>query len=159
MKPGQAPKTKTAPAAPAAGQSSAKPPEERAREAVTLLLDEKYDALYAIFTPTMQGAITAEGLKTKVGTSIKALGKLQEVGKPSTSKAGEFTVVVLPAKFEMAAIDFTVSVDPAGLIGGLFMRPGQSPAMDYQRPAYSKPETFTEREVTVGTGEWKLPER
>jgi dienelactone hydrolase len=29
--------------------------------------------------------------------------------------------------------------------------------MNWQRPEYSKPDSFTERAVTVGEGEWKLP--
>ena len=36
----------------------------------------------------------------------------------------------------------------------MFLLPG---AIPWDRPAYSKPETFHEREVTVGDDEWKLP--
>jgi hypothetical protein len=160
MKPGQKPKTTPAAAlavAPAAVQTPAKPPEERAREAVALLVAEHYEGLYAMFTPDMQKAASVDVWRNQVGPSLKPLGKVLETGKPSFSKVGPYTVVVLPAKFEAQWIDFTISVNDAGQIGGLYMKPGQSPAADWQRPAYGKPERFTEREVTVGAGEWKLP--
>jgi uncharacterized membrane protein/dienelactone hydrolase len=32
-----------------------------------------------------------------------------------------------------------------------------APLQDWRPPAYSKPDAFSERAVTVGTGEWKLP--
>jgi hypothetical protein len=149
LKPGEKPK----PAAPQA----AKPPGERAREVVALLVAEKYENLYEMSTPEVQKALPLEAWQTRVGPSLKALGKLLETGTASVSKSGAYTVVVLPAKFEHASIDFTISLNDAGQIGGLFMRPGQTPVSEWQRPAYSKPESFTEREVTVGTGEWKLP--
>ena len=142
---------------PAAAQSSIKSPEERAREAVALLLAEKYESLYATFTPEMQKAASVEDWRNKVGPSLKPLGKVLETGKPRFSKVGAYTVVVLPAKFEAQWIDFTISVNDAGQIGGLFIKPGQQPVAAWQRPVYSKPETFTERDVTVGAGEWKLP--
>ncbi len=157
MKPGEAPKTTSAPTAAPAAAQAVKAPEERAREVVGLLVAEKYESLYEMSTPEVQKALPLEAWRTRVGPSLKALGKLLETGQPNMSKAGAYTVVVLPAKFETASIDFTITLNDAGQIGGLFMRPAQTPASDYQRPAYSKPETFTEREVTVGTGEWKLP--
>jgi hypothetical protein len=36
----------------------------------------------------------------------------------------------------------------------MFFLPGE---VAWQRPAYSKPDSFREREVTVGEGQWKLP--
>jgi dienelactone hydrolase len=36
----------------------------------------------------------------------------------------------------------------------MFQLPGETA---WQRPAYSKPDSFREREVTVGDGQWKLP--
>ncbi|MGD0580330.1 MAG: alpha/beta fold hydrolase [Bryobacteraceae bacterium] len=156
MKPGQKPKTAPA-VAPAAVQKTAQTPEERAREVVALLLAEKYESLYEMSTPEMQKALPVEALRNKVGPIVMPLGKLLETGKPSINKMGVYTVIVLPAKFEATWIDFTISVNEAGQIGGLFMRPGQGPLTEWQRPAYSKPDSFTEREVTVGAGEWKLP--
>ena len=81
-----------------------------------------------MFTPEMQKAAPVDVWRNKVGPSLKPLGKILETGKPSFSKAGPYTVVVLPAKFAAQWIDFTISVNDAGQIGGLYMKPGQSPA-------------------------------
>lgn len=138
----------------AASESS---PEARAREAVGWLLSEQYQALWDASTPVMQKRASAEDWKTKAGPPVKALGKLIEFGSAKVSQAGGITMVILPARFEKAAVDFTVSIDADGKIAGLFIRPQEQAASAYQRPAYVKPESFVEREVTVGEGEWKLP--
>ncbi len=39
-------------------------------------------------------------------------------------------------------------------MAGFFQLPG---GMNWQRPEYSQPDSFKERDVTVGEGEWKLP--
>ena len=64
------------------------------------------------------------------------------------------TTVVIPVKFTSRPLNFRMMVNAAGLVGGFFVQPG---AVEWQRPAYSKPDSFTEREVTVGDAEWKLP--
>jgi hypothetical protein len=45
-------------------------------------------------------------------------------------------------------------VNSAGLVAGFFQLPG---SVNWQRPEYSQPAAFKERDVTVGDGEWKLP--
>jgi dienelactone hydrolase len=137
--------------------AAASSPEERAREAAGWLVNEQYQALWDASTTVMQKRASVEDWKTKAGPAVKAFGKLIEFGPAKVSQAGGNTIVTLPAKFENAAVDFTVSVDAEGKIAGLFLRPHGEQATAYQRPAYVKPESFAEREVTVGDGEWKLP--
>ena len=158
MKPGQEPKAAAeAPApSPAAKSAPGKSPEERAREVLAMTVAENWEGLYATFTPEMQKMLPVEKMRNEVAPSLKALGKLLETGKPTFDKKGEYTLVVLPAKFEATWIDCTVSVNDAGQVAGYYMKPAQ-PLSEWKRPAYSKPDTFTEREVTVGEGQWKLP--
>ena len=33
----------------------------------------------------------------------------------------------------------------------------KDPTADYKTPEYAKPDTYSEKEVKVGTGEWELP--
>jgi dienelactone hydrolase len=62
--------------------------------------------------------------------------------------------VLLPAKFATQNINFRFIINSAGLVAGFFQLPG---GVDWQRPGYSRPASFKEREVTVGDDEWKLP--
>ena len=68
---------------------AAKTPEERAREVVELLVAGNYQSLYEMFTPEMQKALPVEAMRSKVGPSMKPLGKLLETGKPSISTVGD----------------------------------------------------------------------
>jgi dienelactone hydrolase len=66
--------------------------------------------------------------------------------------------VVVPVKFAAVEINFQVSIDAEGKIAGLFLRPGSSaPSTPWERPQYSKPDSFRERDITIGDDEWKLP--
>src|ERR1035438_4645996 len=90
----------------------------------------------------------------KLGTMIKTYGALEKLGDPTVGKSGPYTIALFPAKFATQSINFRIVIDSAGLVAGFFQLPG---AVDWQRPEYSQPSTFKEREVTVGDGEWKLP--
>jgi dienelactone hydrolase len=67
---------------------------------------------------------------------------------------GANTIVVIPVKFDNQNVNYQWAVNPAGLMARMVPLPGP---MDWQHPAYSKPDAFKERDVTVGDGEWKLP--
>jgi dienelactone hydrolase len=136
---------------------SAKAPQDVASQTVVWLVDGKYDELYRSFSAEMRAALSLEALKSSVGPQVNALGKLLETGKPAIQQIGGNTVLTVPAKFQALWIDFTISVNGAGQVSGLYMKPGQAPASDWHPPAYSKPDSFGERPMTVGTGDWKLP--
>lgn len=136
---------------------AAKAPEEVARQTIVRLVDGKYDELYQSFSAEMRTALSLETLKSQVGPQVNALGKLIETRKPAVQQIGGNTVLIVPAKFQALWIDFTITVNGSGQVAGLFMKPGQAPDSDWHPPAYSKPDSFSERAVTVGTGEWKLP--
>jgi uncharacterized protein len=133
-----------------------KPPAERAREVVDLLLDRKYDALYETFDDNVKKALPVETLKSKVGQSLDPLGKVKSYGVPRLQKVGTNDVVVLPLDFEAVNIDAQVVIDAQGRIAGLLFRPRQQ-EVPWTAPPYAKPDSFTEREATVGTDDWRLP--
>jgi len=132
-------------------------PEDVARQTVVRLVDGKYDEIYQSFSADMRAALSLEALKSQVGPQVSALGKLIETRKPAIQQIGGNTVLIVPAKFQTLWIDFTISVNGAGQVAGLFMKPGQAPDSDRHPPAYGKPDSFSERAVTFGTGDWKLP--
>ena len=138
------------------GRVPAPAPEARAREAVGWVLVGEYQKIFDASTPQMKQALPPETWKTKVGPITASLGKLIEYGEPKSEPVTVGTGVLLPAKFAAGDFEFNVIVDNAGLIASFFIRPG-TPKSAYTHPAYSKPESFTEREVTVGSDEWKLP--
>ena len=139
-----------------AGLALAQPaadPAAVARKAFDLLLGGKYADLGPMFTPEMQKSLPAEAL-AKLGAQIQSFGAMGKVDAPQVTKSGSNTIVVFPTQFEKQNINFRYIVNAGGQVAGMFLLPGETP---WQRPAYSKPDTFTERPVTIGTDEWKLP--
>jgi uncharacterized protein len=128
-------------------------PAATARKALDALLGARYSEIFQMFTPEMQKSIPEAALG-KIGEQIKGFGALGKVDQASTQKVGPNTVVVFPAAFEKQSINFRYIIDSAGRVSGMFMLPGEVP---WERPAYSKPDLFREREVTVGNDDWKLP--
>jgi dienelactone hydrolase len=122
------------------------------RKALDLLLSEKYPDLAKMFTAQMLKDFP-EATMIKLGAQIKTYGAVQSIGLTVSRKVGVNSIVVIPVKFALQSINFQFAINGAGQVAGLVQLPG---AMDWQRPAYSKPDTFTEREVTVGEDEWKL---
>jgi len=106
-----------------------------------------------MFTADMQKSVPAEAL-AKLGAQLKAYGPVGKIDDPAVQKAGLTTIAVFPVHFEKQNINFRFLINGTGQVSGMFQLPGEIP---WVRPAYSKPESFTERQVTIGDDTWKLP--
>ena len=124
-----------------------------ARKALDAVLGGKYAEFRQMGTTDLQKDLTEEAL-AKIGDGFKSHGAPQEIGNPAVTKIGPNTAVVIPVKFASQGINFRFVINSSGLVGGFFMLPGE---VAWQRPPYSKPDSFTERAVTVGDDPWKLP--
>ena len=73
--------------------------------------------------------------------------------------SGDITNYGRKLEFENAKLNIQLAFDEKGKVVGLFFTPVEAAesAEKYQSPAYAKPELFTEKEVTVGSGELSLP--
>jgi dienelactone hydrolase len=131
-------------------------PADRARQIVEWLLTGEYEQIHAALAGEAKIRLTLDTLRNQVGAAVKQLGKPESIGQPELRKSGNFDVAVVPVKFASMGINVVVTMDAQGKVRGLFLRP-QDAAAAWQRPSYSNPESFVEREVTVGSDEWKLP--
>ncbi len=134
----------------------AQTPQARARQAVEWVLAGDYEKLLANSDEAMNKAAPVEAWQKKVGPMLAAFGKLASFGEPVAHRVEQNTVVVLPAKFEKQSINFVVSIGPDLRIAGFFIQPA-TPKAAGTHSSYSKPDSYVEREVTVGNDEWKLP--
>jgi dienelactone hydrolase len=128
-------------------------PTATARKALDAVLAEKYSEFTAMGTADVQKDLNEAAL-AKLGAQIKTLGAVEKIDNPQVTKIGPNTAVVFPVHFASQNINFRLLVNASGQVGGFFMLPGE---MAWKRPDYSKPDAFSERAVTVGEGEWKLP--
>lgn len=127
-----------------------------AEAAVDALAARDFAKVFAQFASPMQAALSLEKLagvwdtiQTQAGGFVKRTGSRAEV-------RGTYTVVIVTCDFERNKVEMVATIDGAGEIAGLQARPVQ-PAATYAPPAYAHAAAFTEREVTVGSGEWVLP--
>ena len=69
-----------------------------------------------------------------------------------------YDCVYVTCRFEKSTLDAKLVFDKEGKLSGLWFAPAASANnVRYTPPAYVQPECFTEREITVGAGKWKLP--
>jgi dienelactone hydrolase len=143
----------------AMAQSAAAPdPGAAARKALDLFLGQKYADLRQMFTPDMAANPNLSEDKLKgLGDQIVSMGA-GTVGDAAMHPVGANRIVVIPVAFPKGTIAFQFTVNPAGQVAGFFMaRTAAPPAVPWERPAYSKPDSFRERDVTIGDDQWKLP--
>jgi len=125
---------------------------------MNLILAGRYSDLQEMFTPELRSQLNEETLRTQIGPQLHALGAAEKPGEPALETAGPMTIAVIPVKFASSTIDWRFTVNAEGKIAGLFFQPREQTGGDeWQRPAYSRPSAFREREVTIGDGQWRLP--
>ena len=136
---------------------TARNPAEVGKKALDLLLAEKYPELSGMFSESMKQSVTLEFLQQKVSAELKEFGKPQSIGDAILGADGANSLVSFPVKFSNTSIHVQFTLNPSGQIAGMYFRPPNKPLpFTWKRPSYSKPESFHEREVTVGSDMWKL---
>jgi dienelactone hydrolase len=142
----------------ASGVAFAQSPEEKARQALDLILSRKYEQFYSQFSPEMKKAISLETYSAQADQIQAALGKPKSQDPPSARRIGDAVTVTIPVRWSEITLNFIVSWNAAGQIQGTWFRqPAPPAAAAYETPAYSKPASFSSRNVAVGDDDWKLP--
>lgn len=123
---------------------------------VRQLLASDTTAFVARFNDSMKGALTEEQVRTAMsGVVVQAGAFKREVGTRTQTRDG-LRAVVVTLEFERNNVDMAIVFDASGRIAGFNMRPAATAAA-YEPPAYAKPGSFRETEVTVDAGGWPLP--
>jgi len=126
-------------------------PEARVQDALTLVLDRKYEQFYALFSPEMKKAISLQTYSAQVDQIMTALGKPTGQDAPRSTTAQGSVLVTIPVHWPAASLNFLVSLNKAGQIQGTWFRPGDAPKpAKYDCPPYSDPSAFTARELNAG---------
>lgn len=127
------------------------------RQALDLLLGEKYSELRTLLAVPDRERLTEDVLRNQVGGRIRTFGQLNGIGEPLTGTDGSDTLVSFPLHFAAMNVNLQFTLNRSLQVSTLAFRPADAPLPKlWQRPAYSRPESFTERELTVGSDSWKL---
>ena len=120
------------------------------------LVARDFAKVVAQFDATMKAALSEEALRTGWDTTLTQIGPFVRRAAAQEQVRGAYIAVLVPCEFERGKLDLTIVFNASGEISGLSMRP-PAQEVSYQAPDYAVAGTFTEREVTVGSGEWALP--
>ena len=158
--PSAVPATATATTAAATAAPAAVDLQERAQLLVSLLAREEYEQATELFDAKMTEVLPPEQLGEIWQSLLAQAGGFEGIlGTRAEAQQG-YRLVFVTLAFERAMLDAQVAFDEAGQVAGLFFVPTETtpePADYYVPPGYVQPESFVEREVTVGEGEWALP--
>lgn len=143
---------------PCAAQDNGPDPESVAKQIVQEIAAGQFDRVEARYTPEMTASLPA-GTLAKVWASV-----LQQEGSftavvsaTSAAKVQTFDIVVVATQFEKAVIDIQIAISPDGKIGGIQVRQHREPPPPWVAPAYAKPDTFTEQQLTLTNGKFEMP--
>ena len=126
-----------------------------ARSFVELLVAKNFAAAVTKFDDTMKAALPEAKLQETWNAVLTQAGAFKQAGKARSEKHGAYTVVFVTCHFQNTSLDIRVAFDQYKRVGGLFFVPATK--VEYSPPAYAKPDSFREKDTTVGTGEWALP--
>jgi dienelactone hydrolase len=128
--------------------------ETAARTFLTTLTKGEFEEATKTFDETMKKVLPADKLETTWKTIQKQAGAFKKQAGARVDKVGKYDVILITCEFENAKLAAKVVFDDKQRISGFFFVP--APA-DYKAPAYVKPDTFKDTDVTVGTSDWALP--
>src|SRR3954470_20562571 len=139
---------------------AAKDPAATATELIDRLAKGDFQAAASNFAGVMRTMAPPEKL-SEIWAALQAqMGPYERRTGVRTQNQEPYEMVLVTTEFQRSTVDFKILVDAEGKIVGFFIagskpRPGAGP--EYTPPAYVHKDSFQEREVTVGTGEWALP--
>lgn len=129
-------------------------PAVKAREFVAQLMKQDFAAAVSTFDAAMLNAMPEAKLREFWTAVMAQAGPFRRYEDQRVERRGAYEAVVLRAEFEKVRADITVVFNSAGQIAGFNIQPA---AQASAPPPYANPAAFSEREVTVGSGEWALP--
>lgn len=128
-----------------------------AQKFVTDLSKGDFASAESQFDATVASAMPVEKLKETWQGLEKQVGAFKEQTGVKTEKMGTYEAILVACKFESVELDIKIVYSASGQISGLWFLPHTDKSVEYKEPAYLKQGSFTESDLSVGTGDMKLP--
>ncbi|MEO8725157.1 MAG: alpha/beta fold hydrolase [Acidobacteriaceae bacterium] len=151
-------------AAPFASSSTMQTPtqalESIAKQIVTQLVAHQFKDVELRFDDRMRAALPQEKLSAVWDSLIGQTGPFQRILHTQVGEQKGMQVVNVTCEFQHASLDAKIVLDQQGRVTGLFFAPAAAPQTEestWSAPSYANQAEFHERDVIVGSGQWKLP--
>jgi len=131
--------------------------ERQAMQAVELLSDENIAEFYVLCNDEVKSAISVEEIDMIWKNTIATYGEFEEIVNTRATEEFGYEVVYVTCNFStLGLLDIRIVYDEMTQIAGFqFVPTDVSEA--YEPPEYAIQDTFTEINVTIGSGKWELP--
>jgi dienelactone hydrolase len=124
---------------------------------VDMLVKEDFAGAAAQFDPTMKRAMPEPKLRQVWQTLQQQAGPFKSQLRKRLEALGGYQIVFVTCHFEQADLDAKVVFDAHKKIAGLFFVPSQAAPEPFAPPPYANKLLFSEKDFTVGSGQWSLP--
>ncbi len=131
-----------------------------AQDLLHLIEQGQFEQALATFDQTLVKSDTLAQIQQGWVGLLEQVGPVQEITETIALREANLNVVYVTTQFEKGAVDIRVVFNDAGQVVGLNFTPagtGKAASQPYRTAPYAKPDSFSERQVTVGSGEWALP--
>jgi dienelactone hydrolase len=130
--------------------------EQTATDWVNLLVAGKFDQAVKTFDNTMSSQIAADKLQDIWNSVVSQIGAFESIKDTRITTSGVHDIVFVTCNFSNTLLDIQLTFDASRKVAGLYFKPSND-AAHYSPPEYAHTSSFTETEVTIGTGQWLLP--
>jgi uncharacterized protein len=127
-----------------------------AKQFVDFLAKEDFASATKNFDATMAKALPEEKMRELWKTLNGQVGAYKKQLATRTEKIGKYDAVFVTCEFERMSLDAKIVFDSQQRITGLFFLLVEK-AQESTPPDYANKDSFIEKEVTIGTGDWALP--
>ena len=132
--------------------------EDLAIDIVTLLMDKNYTGVYSYFNSSITTQITVEQFQNVWEQQIIVPnGNLTKIVKTRLTNESGYLIVYVTCNFtKQNVLDVKIVFNSQNRVMGLLVIPAQG-TYQYTPPSYVNLSAFTEMNISVGSGQWKLP--
>ncbi|NAT10009.1 hypothetical protein C4E22_00370 [ANME-1 cluster archaeon AG-394-G06] len=122
-----------------------------AKTFINLLNEGEFEKAHDFFNKDVAEALPVDKLNATWNGLIDQYGVCTGIVNISSTEEKGYEIVCVSCNVSNAFLEARIVFDNDEKIAGLYFQ------QIYQPPEYADPDSFTEIECTVGTGEWKLP--
>ncbi len=130
--------------------------ENLATKFMEMLGKEDFNAAAQYFEKSIQPGLSPQQLEQVWRSITSQLGTYQKQIAIRSQKSKEFDIAFVTSEFTKGKAEFRIVFNSNKNIVGFFLSTNKS-VTKIPLPAYFKVDKFTEKEVTIGSGEWALP--
>lgn len=125
---------------------------------VSKLAEEDFAGTVGYYDATMKQALPESQLQAIWEQLLVQAGPFIGVLGTRVISDDQYDAVLVTSEFASLVLDIRVVFNKDRRVAGLFFQPADDYyGSQYQLPPYADTAAFTEKEVTVGSGEWALP--